>query len=117
MARARTDPVPANFDWNLWFASLGSWQQNPLVPRTEERLLTNDPDVLALFAANPFSGSPPRQVRAVLWQYWFTSLEQKRNTGNWWTRKLLGVYAPVLERDASGAVSIVAMPDTLPAHD
>ncbi len=93
-------PYQPRFDWNLWFASLGSWQQNPLVPRTEERLLTNDPDVLALFAANPFPDSPPRQVRAVLWQYWFTSMEQKRKTGDWWTRRLLGVYAPVLERDA-----------------
>jgi hypothetical protein len=110
-------PYQPRFEWNLWFASLGSWQQNPLVPRTEERLLTNDPDVLALFAANPFAGAPPRQVRAVLWQYWFTSMEQKRTTGDWWTRKLLGVYAPVLERDAAGGVSIVAMPDTLPTHD
>jgi lipase maturation factor 1 len=110
-------PYQPRFEWNLWFASLGSWQQNPLVPRTEERLLTNDPDVLALFAANPFAGSPPRQVRAVLWQYWFTSMEQKRTTGDWWTRKLLGVYAPVLERDAAGTAGIVAMPDTLPAHD
>ena len=110
-------PYQPRFEWNLWFASLGSWQQNPLVPRTEERLLTNDPDVLALFARNPFPGSPPIQVRAVLWQYWFTSMQQKRKTGDWWTRKLLGVYAPVLERDSTGGVTIVAMPDELPTHD
>jgi hypothetical protein len=110
-------PYQPRFDWNLWFASLGSWQQNPLVPRTEQHLLTNDPDVLALFAGNPFPNSPPRQVRAVLWQYWFTSMEQKRTTGDWWTRRLLGVYAPVLERDATGGVTIVAMPDELPPHD
>jgi hypothetical protein len=110
-------PYQPRFEWNLWFASLGSWQQNPLVPRTEQRLLTNDADVLALFAGNPFSAEPPRQVRAVLWQYWFTSMQQKRTTGDWWTRKLLGVYAPVLERDAQGGVTIVAMPDALPAHD
>jgi hypothetical protein len=110
-------PYQPRFEWNLWFASLGSWQQNPLVPRTEERLLTNDPDVLALFAGNPFAGAPPRQVRAVLWQYWFTSMAEKRATGDWWTRKLLGVYAPVLERDATGTAGIVAMPDALPIHD
>jgi hypothetical protein len=52
-----------------------------------------------------------------LWQYWFTSIEQKRRTGDWWTRRLLGVYAPVLERDPVGGVSIVAMPDALPLHD
>jgi lipase maturation factor 1 len=110
-------PYQPRSEWNLWFASLGSWQQNPLVPRTEERLLINDPDVLALFAANPFPGDPPKQVRALLWQYWFTSREQKRTTGDWWTRRLLGVYAPVLERDAAGGVSIVSMPDPLPTHD
>ena len=35
-------PYQPRFEWNLWFASLGSWQQNPLVPRTEQRLLAND---------------------------------------------------------------------------
>jgi lipase maturation factor 1 len=110
-------PYQPRFEWNLWFASLGSWRQNPLVPRTEERLLANDPDVLALFAANPFGHEPPRQIRAVLWQYWCTSMQQKRLTGDWWTRRLLGVYAPVLERDSLGKVSIVSMPDPLPPHE
>ena len=77
----------------------------------------NDPDVLALFAGNPFSDGPPRQVRAVLWQYWFTSMEQKRRTGDWWTRQLLGLYAPILGRDDQGGMGIVAMPDPLPTHD
>ena len=35
-------PYQPRFDWNLWFASLGDWQQNDIVPMTEERLLTND---------------------------------------------------------------------------
>jgi len=110
-------PYQPRFEWNLWFASLGAWQQNPLVPRTEERLLVNGPDVLALFASNPFASGAPRQVRAVLWQYWFTSIAQKRMTGDWWTRRLIGLYAPVLERDDQGKVGIVAMPDPLPPHD
>jgi lipase maturation factor 1 len=110
-------PYQPRFEWNLWFASLGPWQSNPLVPRTEERLLTNDVDVLALFASNPFPSAPPREVRAVLWQYWFTSMQQKRATGDWWTRRLLGLYAPVLGRDAKGGVTIVTMPDPLPNHD
>ena len=110
-------PYQPRFEWNLWFASLGSWRQNSLVPRTEVRLLKNDPDVLKLFAANPFAASPPRQVRAVLWQYWFTSMQQKRATGDWWTRRLLGLYAPVLQQDDQGQAGIVTMPDPLPAHD
>jgi hypothetical protein len=97
-------PYQPRFDWNLWFASLGSWQQNMFVVRTEELLLRNDPQVLALFAGNPFSGTPPRQVRAVLWQYWFTNLATKRRQGLWWRRELQGPYAPSLERLPNGDI-------------
>ncbi len=47
-------PYQPRFDWNLWFASLGSWQEYPIVPKTEVLLLSNDSDVLNLFATNPF---------------------------------------------------------------
>jgi len=47
-------PYQPRFDWNLWFASLGSWREYPIVPNTEVRLLSNDEDVLALFKSNPF---------------------------------------------------------------
>lgn len=100
-------PYQPRFDWNLWFASLGNWQQNNIVPLTEERLLTNTPSVLHLFAGNPFAGSPPKYVRAVLWQYWFTSLKQKRATGDWWIRKLLGQYAPTLTLEPDGKFAVV----------
>ena len=106
-------PYQPRFEWNLWFASLGAWRDNPMVPRTEERLLENNRDVLALFAGNPFIGTPPRYVRAVLWQYWFTSWAQKKATGMWWRRQLLGTYAPTLTRVPDGRFAIVAEP-TLP---
>ena len=66
-------PYQPRFEWNLWFASLSDWRQNNFLIYTEERLLANQSDVLALFRSNPFPQSPPRFVRAVLWQYWFTS--------------------------------------------
>jgi hypothetical protein len=100
-------PYQPRFDWNLWFASLGSWMQNPLVPRTEELLLQNDQDVLGLFAGNPFPGAPPKYVRAVLWQYWFSTREQKREQSIWWTRKYLGTYAPTILRRADGRFGMV----------
>jgi hypothetical protein len=95
-------PYQPRFDWNLWFASLGDWERNDIVPLAEERLLENDADVLALFRGNPFGASPPRSVRAVLWRYWFTTIEEKRRTGNWWRRESLGLYAPELTRTAEG---------------
>jgi hypothetical protein len=109
-------PYQPRFDWNLWFASLGGWRENIIVPSTEERLLDGAPDVLALFARNPFPQSPPKQIRAVLWQYWFTTMAEKHATGMWWKRKLLGLYAPVLEREADGKVVVVEWPDPLPPH-
>ncbi|MGA3052814.1 MAG: lipase maturation factor family protein [Candidatus Korobacteraceae bacterium] len=107
-------PYQPRFDWNLWFASLGSWRENMIVPSTEERLLAGSPDVLALFAGNPFPQAPPQQLRAVLWQYWFTTLAEKRATGMWWKRKLIGLYAPALERTPDGKVDVVQYPEPLP---
>ena len=103
-------PYQPRFDWNLWFASLGGWRANPIVPRTEERLLAGDRDVLALFAANPFPQEPPRQVRAVLWEYWFTTASEKRAQGLWWKRQMLGLYAPTLERGQNGRIGVVEWP-------
>ena len=97
-------PYQPRFDWNLWFASLGSWREYSFVLRTEERLLRNDATVLALFAANPFGNAPPEKVRAVIWQYWFTDLATKRREGTWWRRELLGEYAPALQRLPDGTV-------------
>jgi lipase maturation factor 1 len=110
-------PYQPRFDWNLWFASLGSWRENEFVPLTEERLLLGDGDVLALFRGDPFPQIPPRYVRAVIWQYWFTTKDEKRQTGNWWRRNYLGLYAPELTMDADGHFAAVQWPDELPPHD
>jgi hypothetical protein len=107
-------PYQPRFDWNLWFASLGQWREYPIVPNAELRLLANDKDVLGLFAGNPFAQQPPRQVRAVLWQYWFTSMEEKHATGNWWRRQYLGLYAPTIEREADGSFQVKQLPDVAP---
>ena len=107
-------PYQPRFDWNLWFASLGSWREYSIVPNTEVRLLVNEKDVLGLFGGNPFPHEPPRQVRTVLWQYWFTSMEEKRETGMWWRRQLLGLYAPTLERQADGDIKVIEWPTVQP---
>ena len=110
-------PYQPRFEWNLWFASLGAWRDNMFVISAQERLLSGSPDVLALFAANPFPNGPPQQVRTVVWQYWFTTLAEKRATGMWWRRKLLGFYGPVLERQPDGKVGVVEAPQPLPSRE
>jgi len=105
-------PYQPRFEWNLWFASLGTWRENPFVIRTEEQLLLDRPDVLALFRSDPFAKAPPRLVRSVVWQYWFTDRATKRATGQWWRREFRGLYAPTLERSADGRIMVSEWPQT-----
>ena len=110
-------PYQPRFDWNLWFASLGPWRADPIVLRTEERLLTGNQDVLLLFAGNPFPNAPPKQVRAVLWQYWFTTIAEKRTLGVWWRREQLGLYAPALELAPDGKLVVLEWPTASAPRD
>ncbi len=88
-------PHQPRLDWQLWFAALKSrpepWFDNLLL-----RLLDNDPRVLALLAHNPFAETPPRYVRAGLYQYRFSTSAEKAATGAWWHRQWLGDYSPPL---------------------
>ncbi len=110
-------PYQPRFEWNLWFASLGDWTEYQFVVLTEEGLLQNQPDVLELFARNPFSHAPPQRVRAVIYQYWFTDLKTQRETGMWWRRQLLGDYAPALERELDGRILMIETPTVPPPLD
>jgi len=107
-------PYQPRFDWNLWFASLGRWQDYRFVVWTEERLLVNQPEVLELFAGNPFDGTPPQQVRTIVYQYWFTDRKTKRETGAWWRREPLTEYAPTLARQANGKIVMLDVPIAQP---
>ena len=83
--------------------------------QTETLLLNNDASVLSLFRSNPFPGKPPLQVRAVAWQYWFTDFTTKHETGRWWNRTFLGLYAPVVELSPDGQVFVTQWPAALPS--
>jgi hypothetical protein len=107
-------PYQPRFDWNLWFASLGSWHHSPFVIATEAQLLKGSPDVLNLFARDPFQGDPPKAVRSVIWRYWFTDIKTKRQDGTWWRRELLGRYAPTLIRTPEGEIGSDDSPDLDP---
>ena len=99
-------PYQPRFEWNLWFASLGWGRGNEWVVDAEARLMERSPPVLALFREDPLHGDPPLRVRIVKWQYWFTSAEEHRRTGAWWTRKEIGLYAPMLERKGDGTIGL-----------
>ncbi|MCP3059123.1 lipase maturation factor family protein [Myxococcus sp. K38C18041901] len=91
---AQVAPHQPRLDWQMWFAALGSppsWFVMFLA-----RLLEGSPEVLSLLARNPFPDAPPRQVRAVLYDYRMTDLEERRRTGAWWMRERRGLYVQPL---------------------
>ncbi len=89
-------PFQPRLDWQMWFAALGSFNQDLWFQAFCARLLEGSPDVLALIERDPFSGKPPRYLRAQLRQYHFTDGATRRSSGAWWRSEALGEYSPVL---------------------
>jgi len=89
-------PHQPRLDWQMWFAALGTPEQNPWFIRLAICLLEAKPDVTRLFAHDPFPNQPPRYVRAILYRYRFTTAKEHRQTGAWWKRQELREYLPAV---------------------
>jgi predicted DCC family thiol-disulfide oxidoreductase YuxK len=87
-------PHQPRLDWQMWFAALGTYRQNPWFVRLAVNLLKNNSNVTGLLAHNPFPNEPPRYLRATLYDYHFTSWEEHKMTGAWWKREKQGEYLP-----------------------
>jgi predicted DCC family thiol-disulfide oxidoreductase YuxK len=87
-------PLQPRLDWQMWFAALGPASESPWFSNFLHRLLQNSPPVLALMCSNPFPNKPPHYVRAVLYDYRFSTPEVKKTTGAWWTRQPQEIYYP-----------------------
>ena len=87
-------PHQPRLDWQMWFAALGDLRSNPWFQSFLVRLFQGSRDVLGLLERNPFPESPPRYLRAVLYQYHFTDETQRRKDGTWWRREMKGLYCP-----------------------
>ena len=89
-------PHQPRLDWQMWFAALGTASNNPWLAGFLQRLLENSPAVTALLERNPFPDKPPRYVRALEYDYRYTSPEERKATGAWWVRRLEGTYFPAV---------------------
>jgi len=89
-------PHQPRVDWQLWFAALESPYQNRWFLNFVRRLLENEPQVTSLLENNPFPHQPPKYIRALLYEYRFSSPEEKDKTGAWWDRSLTSVYMPAV---------------------
>jgi hypothetical protein len=87
-------PYQPRLDWQMWFAALGTYRDNPWFVNFVYRLLEGSPKVLALLGSNPFPAAPPRYIRAQVYDYTFTDWRTRRATGAWWKREPVGTYLP-----------------------
>jgi len=91
-------PHQPRLDWMIWFVpSQANWNKE-WFNGFMDALLRGSPTVLALLENNPFPDRPPRYLRVPAWEYHFTTPEQRKATGNWWTRKYLGLFPHVPRR-------------------
>lgn len=100
-------PHQPRLAWQFWFAALERQyhpqsRNAPWLSSLILKLLANDPSALAWFAENPIPEGPPQLIRAKLYLYEFTTLQERRETGNWWKRRDLGLYLPPVGRKAAG---------------
>jgi lipase maturation factor 1 len=89
-------PYQPRLDWQMWFAALSSYRQNPWFSQLIVRLLEGEPAVTNLLGKNPFPGKPPRLIRATAYDYHFTDWSTRRRTGAIWTRNTIEEYFPAV---------------------
>jgi predicted DCC family thiol-disulfide oxidoreductase YuxK len=87
-------PHQPRLDWQMWFAALGRVRDSPWLINLMERLLEGSPPVVGLLDSNPFTASPPKFVRARLYDYRFADSQTRALTGQWWIRGDYGLYFP-----------------------
>jgi hypothetical protein len=94
-------PYHRRLDWLMWFAPLAPRMARGWLPGLLDRLLEADAPTLRLLRHDPFHGERPAWVRARLFRYRFTTRAERRETGAWWHRELIGDYLPARSRPTS----------------
>jgi hypothetical protein len=87
-------PYHLRLDWLMWFAAMSSPMYHEWFVPLLVKLLDADRPTLRLIRKDPFAGKPPRFVRALLYLYRFTTPKERRESGAWWHRELVGDYVP-----------------------
>jgi len=98
-------PYHLRLDWLMWFAAMGSPYEHPWLLNLAAKLLEGDRRIVKLLKKNPFPEQPPRCVRALYYEYRFTTPQERKRTGLWWRRTLVGLYLPPASLEAVSANS------------
>jgi hypothetical protein len=86
-------PYHLRLDWLMWFAGISRGYADGWFGGFLTKLLQNDRSTVRLLRRNPFPDAPPVYVRALIYEYRFTTWQERRASGQWWRRSLIGEYA------------------------
>ena len=93
-------PYHLRLDWLMWFAAFSPRPQDEWFIALLQRLLQGDAATLSLLKTNPFPDHAPRYLRARYYRYWFTTADERRQTGRWWNRELASEYVRPITLEA-----------------
>jgi hypothetical protein len=116
-APAFVAPHQPRLDWQMWFAALSSVEQNPWFLHFLQSLLRGSHQVEALLETNPFPDKPPLAVRAIAYDYRFTTPELRAASGDWWRRENPREYCPPVRLNADGQLIRFEAVPMLPLRD
>ncbi len=85
-------------------------EQSPVIPRIAAQLLRRNPEVMALFASDPFPDRPPMVVRMLVHRYAYTDRATHRQTGRYWNKEYQGDFSAPLYLDERGEIKQAALP-------
>lgn len=106
-------PYHLRLDWQMWFlpftarvvkGRLRVFRKPVWFMKFVERLLQAHSATLSLLAVNPFPDKAPVYIRARYYLYRFTDLEERKRTGRWWTRELMGNYLDPVYLNEHGVI-------------
>jgi uncharacterized membrane protein YphA (DoxX/SURF4 family) len=91
-------PHQPRLDFQLWFHGLAYERGQPPYVRMLLARMCEDADAVRPFfedSSRDALPEHPRAVRIAYWQYHFTTPAERRATGAWWRRALLGTTEPL----------------------
>ena len=98
----RAPPIVAphmpRLDWQMWFAALNPRGNEYWLAPLTQRILEGSPRVCRLIGHPEWIRDPPRIVRLSLYEYRFSTRDQYRATGAWWSRTHTGYLTGPLSR-------------------
>lgn len=92
----RISPLQPRLDWQMWFLPFDDFESETWFHQFLYHLLKGTPEVLKLIRFNPFPDSPPRYIRTLMYDYKFSTKQEKKELGWWWQREFVGLFSPAM---------------------